>query len=67
MKKTLIAAVVALAGAAAVPGTANAGTIVCDTFERVQDRLGVTQTHCVDDPNPVDDAIKDVLALIELD
>jgi hypothetical protein len=66
MKKTLIAAAAALAAAAAVPGTADANTIVCDAWNTVQERVDRDLAYCIDDPNPVDDAIKDVLALVEL-
>ncbi len=66
MRKTLIVAAAAAAGAVALPGTASAGTIYCDAWDRVQERVGKDIAYCIDDPNPVDQAIRDVLGLIEL-
>ena len=66
MRKTLIVAAVAMAGAVALPGTASAGTIYCDAWNAVQERIDKDIAYCIDDPNPLDQAIRDVLKLIEL-
>ena len=53
MKKVVIAAVAA--GIVAVaPGSANANPFVCDVYDAVSGRTGVSVGYCIDDPNGID-------------
>lgn len=63
MRKTLIVAATAVAGAMTLPGSASAGPIYCDAWNAVQERVGQDIAYCIDDPNPTEEKIRELLEL----
>ncbi len=63
MRKTLIVAAAAVAGSVALPASASAGPIYCDAWNAVQERLDRDIAYCIDDPNPTEEKIRELVEL----